>query len=173
MNTEPPASGGAGPAFSITDQFDTQAMQALMRHPDVFWPAADALSPPPEQIDFTEHLAHPDTWTVAGMYQGHVVGFTKFVRRTSVLAEVHVGFLVGFRGKVAKALIESAIGAAFRYKGVLTLLAVVPSDNKAALFLARQLGFVERGRIPQAMVRDCKDSPLRDLVMLTLARPKE
>lgn len=155
--------------FIPTDRFDAEAMQAVMRHPDVFWPSADALSSPPEAIDFVAHLAHPDTWTVAGTYKGHIFGFVRFVRRTSVMAEIHVGFLPGFRGRIAKAVIEWAIGAAFRYKGLRVLLAIIPSDNRAALSLARHIGFKDEGRLRAAVVRK---NGLRDIVLLTFSKPE-
>lgn len=152
--------------FAATDRFNAEAMQVVMRHPDIFWASADALSPQPEEIDFVAHLTHPDTWTVAGTYKGNIFGFVRFVRRTTVCAEIHVGFLQGFRGKIAKVVIQYAIAAAFKYKGVRMLLAIVPSDNRAAIALARHIGFSEVGKIPQAIVRK---GGLRDLVLMTLS----
>src|SRR5205807_4499867 len=88
------------PMFDITDRFNVGDMQALMRHPSIYWSASDALSPKPEEMDFVAHLTHPDTWTVAGRYKGYLIGYVQFVKRTSVGAEIHTGFLPGFRGRV-------------------------------------------------------------------------
>lgn len=155
------------PVFSATDRFDPFVMQQLMRRPDIFWASADAMSPPPEEIDFVEHLAHPDTYTFAGTYKNTIIGFVRFVKRTTVLAEIHVGFLPGFRGQIAKAIIEYAIAAVFQFKGCRQLLAIIASDNRAAIQMARHIGFKPTARLRDAIVK--KDG-LRDLVLLTLTR---
>src|SRR5689334_9877062 len=90
----------SGPQITATDVFDPQAMQALRRRPDIYWPSADALSPPPDNVDFISHMLHPDVWTVAGTLGGHIFGFCEFNRRTSIGAEFHCGFHPQFRGVI-------------------------------------------------------------------------
>lgn len=158
--------------FAVTDRFDAEAMQAFMRRPDVYWSSGDALMPPPEAMNFVEHMAHPDVYTLAATHAGHVVGYVQFNRRTSIGAEIHVGFHPQYRGFVAKRVIEYAIGLVFRDKGLLKLWATVPSDNRAAVLGAKAIGFVVEGRIRNAIVRDVGGGgpPLADLIILGLSR---
>lgn len=161
------------PQFNVTDRFDPVAMQAFRRRPDIYWPGADALSPPPEALDFVTHMMHPDIWTVAGTLGGHIFGYVEFNRRTSIGAEVHAAFHPQFRGAIARAVFKSAIAEAFARKGLLKLWGPIPSDNRAALMGARLCGFREEGRITNAVVRDVKDGngpPLRDLVIMALSK---
>jgi len=164
----------SGEDFSVTDRYEMGAMAAMMRHPAVYWSATDALAPQPEEMDFESHLAHPDTWTVAATFRGVIIGYIQFIKRTSVMAEIHTGFLPQFRGLIAKNFIKHCIGLAFTQKGLTKLCAMIPSDNKPAIYLARNIGFKEEGRLTKAVVRRVKDGPpLRDLVLLCLSRVKE
>jgi RimJ/RimL family protein N-acetyltransferase len=157
--------------LAVTDQFDPGAMQVLRRRPDIYWQSTDALMPQPEQMDFIAHMLHPDVWTVAGTLDGGIFGFVEFNRRTSIGAEIHCGFHPQFRGRVARAVVQYAIAQAFETKGLLKLWAPIPSDNRAALFGARHLGFHEEGRLTRAIVRQVKDGPpLRDLVLMSLEK---
>lgn len=160
------------PQIVATDQFSPEAMQALRRRPDLYWAMSDALAPPPENVDFIEHMLHPDVWTVAGTLNGYVFGYVEFVRRTSIGAEIHVGFHPQFRGVIARAITQYAISRAFGEKGLVKLWAPIPSDNRAALFGARHLGFREEGRLTAAIVRNTDDGgpPLRDLVIMALSK---
>jgi RimJ/RimL family protein N-acetyltransferase len=162
----------AQPEFRVTDQFDPAAMQAFRRRPDIYWAGTDALSPPPESLDFITHMLHPDIWTVAGTLGGHIFGYVEFNRRTSVGAEVHASFHPQFRGAIARSVFKAAIREAFSRKGLLKLWGPIPSDNRAALMGARLCGFREEGRLIGAVVRDCKDGgpPLRDLVIMALSK---
>lgn len=159
-------------AFGATDRFDLGAMQEFMRRPDVYWSAVDALAPPPEEHDFAGYLAHPDVWTVAGTFQGHIIGYVLFNKRTSIGAEIHVGFHPSCRGRIAKSVIEHAIGLAFMHKRLLKLWAIVPSDNRPAIWLARTIGFVPEGRLTNAVVRQVEGErgSLRDLIVLGLSK---
>lgn len=159
------------PQIKISEQFDPVAMQAFRRRPDVYWPAADALSPPPEAMDFVGHMLHPDVWTVAGVLEGHIFGYCEINRRTSIGAEFHVGFHPQFRGVIARAVCRYAIHRAFFTKGLVKLWSPIPSDNRAALYGARHLGFREEGRLTNAIVRNVESGPpLRDLVLMSLSK---
>lgn len=168
MSSQP----SAQPQFAVTDRFDPEVMQAFMRRPDVYWSAADALMPPPEAMDFVGHMAHPDVYTLAATHGGHVVGYVQFNKRTSIGAEIHVGFHPQYRGIVAKRVVEYAIGLVFRDKGLLKLWAIVASDNRAAVLGAKAIGFTPEGRLRNAIVRDVAAGgpPLADLIILGLSR---
>ncbi len=162
---------GVAPAIQVVDQFDPLAMQAFRRRPDVYWGAADALSPPPEAMDFVGHMLHPDVWTVAGTLDGLIFGYCEFNRRTSVGAEFHVGFHPQFRGAVALAVCRFAISRAFNEKGLVKLWSPIASDNRGAILGARRLGFREEGRLTAAIVRQVEHGPpLRDLVIMALSK---
>lgn len=164
---------GTQPQIRVVEAFDPQAMQAFRRRADVYWEANDALAPPPENVDIISHMLHPDVWTVAGVLAGHIFGYVEFIRRTSVGAELHVGFHPQFRGVIARAVVRLAIHRAFAEKGLVKLWAPIASDNKAALFGARHLGFREEGRLTRAIVRKVNDrGELRDLVLMGLSRER-
>lgn len=159
------------PQIQVAEQFDPLAMQAFRRRPDVYWSSTDALSPPPEALDFVGHMLHPDVWTIAGMLDGHIFGYVEFNRRTSIGAEIHVGFHPQFRGVIARAVTQFAIHKAFNEKMLVKIWAPIPSDNKAALYGARHLGFREEGRLVNAIVRNVEHGPpLRDLVIMALSK---
>lgn len=163
-----------GLGFGATDNFNHEAMQDFMRMPDIYWSATDALAPQPEAVDFATHLVHQDTWTLAITYSSqYIVGYVQFIKRTSVGAEIHVGFHPNFRGKVAKAAIQYAIGLAFGVKHLVKLWATIPSDNRPAIALARAIGFQPEGRLRQSIMRGESKwgkAGLKDLVLLGLSR---
>lgn len=157
--------------FEATDRFQPEAMQQFMRRPDIYWSGTDALAPPPESVDFVAHMLHPDTWITAALFNGHIIGYVQFLRRTSICAEIHVGFHPQCRGKVARGFVQDAIFKAFKTKGLLKLLAVIPSDNRPAILGARHIGFVQEGRLTRAIVRQNDGgTPLRDLIILGLSK---
>lgn len=162
------------PQIAVTDRFDPEAMQAFRRRSDLFWEGADALSPPPESLDFIAHMLHPDVWTVAGVISGHIFGFVEFNKRTSIGAEIHVGFHPQFRGRIAKAVGLYAINLAFTQRGLLKVWAPIPSDHKAALMAARLMGFKQEGRLTRAIVRrsvaSVDTAPIADLVLMALSK---
>lgn len=153
--------------FSATDQFDPQQMQSFMRRPDIYWPAMDAMAPPPETMDFIGHLMSPYTWTVAAMWSGEIIGYVQFVTRTSVGAELSVAFHPQARGRVAKAFTEYAVGRAFSERGLLKLWAIIPSDNRRAIMAAHIMHFHLEGRLTKGMMRE---GGLRDLLIFSLER---
>jgi RimJ/RimL family protein N-acetyltransferase len=159
--------------FAATDNFNREAMQDFMRIPEIYWSAADALSPQPEQMDFLQHMAHPDTWTVAIHYGEHIIGYVQFIRRTSIGAEIHTGFHPNFRGRVAKSAVQYAIGIAFGQKHLVKLWAIIPSDNRPAILGAKAVGFSIEGRLRQAIMRGESrwgKAGVKDLVLLGLTR---
>lgn len=163
----------AEPRFDVTDRFEPLAMQAFMRRPDIYWPATDALAPPPEAMDFVGHMAHNDTYTMGCTFNGHIVGYVQFVRRTAIGSEIHCGFHPQFRGKIAKHFVQHCIAYVFKNKGLLKLWAPIPSDNKAALMMARMVGARQEGRLTRAIVRSSENHdgpPLCDLVIMALSK---
>lgn len=153
--------------FSATDQFDPQAMQAFMRQPEIYWATSDRMAPPPEVMDFIGHLMSPYTWTVAAKWEQTIIGYVQFVQRTSVLAELHVAFHPQARGLVARTFTGYAIARAFTERGLLKLLAVIPSDNRRAVMAAHLMHFRLEGTLTCAIVRE---SGLRDLLLFTLEK---
>lgn len=154
--------------IAATDVFDPHAMQDFMRRPDIYWSASDALSPQPEAMDFVSHMLHPDIWTIAATINGLIFGYVQFNKRTSIGAEIHTGFHPQFRGKIAKVVIEHSIQRAFKEKGLVKLWAIIPSDNRAAIWGARSMDFLFEGRLRNAIVRATGTDggpPLRDLVI--------
>jgi RimJ/RimL family protein N-acetyltransferase len=153
--------------FSATDQFDPYAMQEFMRRPEIYWAVSDTMSPPPEAMDFIGHLTSPYVWTVAALWQQDIIGYVLFETRTTVSAVLHVAFLEGARGQVARAFTQHAIGRAFTERGLLKLWAFVPTDNRRALMGARHLGFHEEGRLTKSIMRN---DGLRDLIVMGLEK---
>lgn len=161
--------------LTITDRFDPNAMQAFMRRPDMYWPSTDALAPPPEAMDFIAHLLHSDTYTLACCVEDHLAGYVKFVKRTSISAEIHLAFLPQLGGRVKKAFGQAAIAKAFGDLGLVNLWACIPSDLRGLIWVAKQVGFEEIGRFPKGIVRQLQPGgadPRRDLVLLNLSRSK-
>lgn len=162
--------------FDVTEQFDPRAMQEFMRRPDIYWSASDALAPPPEAMDFVAQMLHPDVWTIAATANGLICGYVLFNKRTSIGAEIHTGFHPQFRGKFAKTVIEWAIQRAFKEKGLVKVWAIIPSDNQAAVWGCRSMGFVFEGRLRNAIVRRPETDggpPLRDLLLFGREREKQ
>lgn len=160
--------------FYPTDRFDLGAMQEFMRRPDIYLPAADAISPPSEIVDFITYLSHPNTYTIAAMCQGQIVGHVHFIQRTSIGGEIHTGFRPEVRGKIAKTFIEYSIQTAFHTKGFLKLWALIPSDNRPAIRLAGLLGFQREGRLTRAISRvesKWEAAGLKDILILGLNKP--
>lgn len=139
--------------FHATETFDVTAMAAFMRQPEIYWAVSDAAAAPPELLDIESHLAHTHTWTLACCLHDTIIGSISLILRTSICAEIVVGFHPNFRGRVALNFIRYAIGRAFTDKGLLKLYATVPSDNRRALRMAGILGFQREGRLTKAIVR--------------------
>lgn len=154
--------------LAVTDRFDPYVMQAFMRQPDIYWAGADALAPQPEQRDFVSYLQHSDVWTLGAFHAGFVFGFVTFNQRTSVGAEIHVGFHPQYRGYIAGKVVQFALDQAFNQKGLLKVWAPIPADNRAAIMGARRLGFHVEGRLTNAIVRH--NVLLTDLVILSTER---
>lgn len=153
--------------FSATDSFDPYEMQAFMKRPEIYWATSDSMAPPPEAMDFIGHLRSTYTWTIAAQWDGTIIGYVQFVQRTSVLAELHVAFHPQARGRVARTFTEHAIGRAFTERGLLKLLAIVPSDNRRAVMAAHIMHFRLEGRVSRAIMRE---GGLRDLLLFGLEK---
>lgn len=156
--------------FAATDRFAVDEMAAFMRRPEIYWSASDCLAPPPEAIQFEEHLVSPHVWTVAATFHGAIIGYIQFIQKTTIGAEIHTGFHPKTRGKIAKTMIEYAIAMAFRDRGLTKIWGIIPSDNKPALMMAAAIGFRREGRIANAIVRkhDGEGPPLSDLIFVGL-----
>jgi RimJ/RimL family protein N-acetyltransferase len=162
-----------GAAFTVTERFDLGAMQDFMRQPAIYWAGADALAPQPEAVQFAEHMLDPSIWTLAATHGPYIVGYVQFNIRTSIGAELHVGFHPQYRGYLAKKVVQYALHLAFTSRGFLKVWAPIPSDNRAALMGARLLGFQCEGRIRNAIVRQNEAGvgpPLADLVIMSIAK---
>lgn len=155
--------------FWPADQFPVDQMVAFMRRPDVYWPLNDGLSPPPEVVQFEEHLLNPKVLTIGCMYGQTVVGFVQFQARTSVGAEMTAGFHPQARGKIAKTFCQYAIQRMWT-GSFLSIWALVPSDNQGARVGCRSLGFEEEGRLRQAIAR-LEPPSIRDIIIYGLHRP--
>ena len=142
-----------------------------MRHPDIYWPTRDAIAPQPENVHFI--FDDPEVWTVAALWDGHIIGYVQFIRKTSIGAEVHTAFMPEFRGKPAKAIGQFAIAKAFTEKALLKLWAPIPSDNRPAMMAARLMGFRVEGRLTRAIIRgDSRwgKAGIYDMVLFSLNR---
>ena len=159
--------------FAVTDRFDAESMAAFMRQPALYWPTQDALAPPPEEVDFVGRMHTPSVWTYAATLRGQIIGYVQFAARTSVMSEITVGFHPQCRGRIAKVIVQHAIGLAFRDLGVLKIIACIATDNRAARYGVARLGFCEEARLHNAITRPITErnqSPLRDIVIYSLAR---
>ena len=153
--------------FSATDQFDPMEMSLFMRRPDIYWPTSYSMAPPPEAMDFVEHMLKPFTWTVAAMWAGEIIGYVQLLQRTSIMAEVTVSFHPQARGRIARTFFEYTMGRAFTERGLLKLTASIPSDNRRAIIAAYVMHFKLEGRLTGAIVRDCG---ICDLLLFGLNR---
>jgi len=153
--------------FYPSELFNVEVMARFMRAPDIYHAASDALAPPPENMNFESFLLQPHIFTVAAMYDNNICGYVYVMQRTSIGGELHCGFHTAARGKIAKTFIEYAIHRAYEL-GFLKLWAMIPTDNRPAILLAKALNFTPEGRITKAMMR--KDG-VRDVLILSLDRP--
>lgn len=161
------------PTFNVTDRFDPHAMQEFMRQPAIYWPGTDAMAPDPGSIDFVGYMCQSHIWTLAATHGPYIVGYVYFDVRTSIGAELHVGFHPQYRGTLAREVVRFALAKAFAEKGLLKVWAPIPSDNKPALYGARHLGFRCEGRLRNAIVRTGLTGdgpPLADLVLMSISK---
>jgi RimJ/RimL family protein N-acetyltransferase len=147
---------------------EVHALEAFMKVPEIYWAQNDALSPPPEAVNFIGHLTHPDVATFMATYGTNIIGYVQFVRRSSIAAEMHVAFRKEFRGTVARAMVQYALASVFK-RGLLKVWGLVPSDNRAAAMAARLIGMHVEGRLKDATVRE---DGLRDIVIFSISRDK-
>lgn len=159
----------AGRGFWPSETFDLPAMCAFMRRPDLYASTYDSMAPAPEQLDLEGHLLKAEVWTLAAMWQSHIVGYVQFNRRTSVAAEVTTGFHPQVPGVAKKAFGAYALAKGWRELGLLTVWALIPSDHRKARLAARVYGFEVEGRLRQAIVHD---GAVRDVLVYALHRPE-
>lgn len=166
--------------FEASIRFDVDEMANFMRTPEIYWPASDALAPQPIDVDFPAHMLSPHVWTMACKYGRHIIGYVQLIQKTAIGGEIHAGFHPSFRGKIAKSFIQHALGIAFREKGFLKIWTMIASDNRAAIYMVRNIGFQHEGRLTNAIVRRTNTDdglprdhgpPLRDLVVLAISKP--
>jgi RimJ/RimL family protein N-acetyltransferase len=155
--------------FEMSQRWQLDEVARFMAIPDLYWASNDRLAPQPEQMDFRQHLMHPDVGTYVARYQGTMIGYTQFIRKTSIGAEMHVAFLQPFRGRVAREMVRYAMANTFKEYGLLKLWSPISSDNKPALFAARHIGMREEGRLTQAIVRE---GGIRDLIVYAITKEK-
>jgi RimJ/RimL family protein N-acetyltransferase len=165
--------------FHPSEQFDIPKMAAFMRQPEIYGALTDALAPDPERVQFETYMLEPTTWTVACMWEEHIIGYVQLISRTSVAVELISGFHAQARGIIAKRFVEYVIQKAFKERGVLVVWAMIPSDNLPARHGIVACGFHQAARLHRAMIRIPKTyrgvtkSPgLYDLIVYALYRDK-
>lgn len=149
------------------DRFPLGDIASFMRHPEIYGAGGDDLTPPAQNVDFEGFITQHNVLTYILPYDRFPVGFVQFVLRNSIMAEMHVGFLPLFRGRVARKAITEALRRVFAEKGVLKVMAQLPSDARAALRLAAVVGFEREGRLRRAILRN---GNLIDLIILGVSR---
>lgn len=166
-------------SFHPSESFDIKQMGAFMRRPDIYGALTDALAPPAEAVQFEDYMVQPTTWTVACMWEEHIVGYVQLVTRTSVAAEAIAGFYPATRGLVAKRFIEYVIKRAWTERGLLVIWVMIPSDNLPARRMVSEVGFSQEARLRKAMTRVpvayrgvAKPPGLYDLVVYSLYKPQ-
>lgn len=154
--------------YAVSERYDMEAMCQFMARPEIYWATHDRLFPQPEQVNFKQELCHPQTATFAGLYEGQIIGYVQFNRRTSIGVEMHVAFREGFRGRVAKNMTLYAMSL-MRFRGILKFWAGIPSDNRLALLAARHIGMTQEGTLTKAIVTD---GGLRDLLIFGITKER-
>lgn len=135
------------------EAFDVGQMGAFMRRPDIYGPLVDALAPPAEQLEFESYMMEPTTWTMAAMFGPYIIGFVQIVTRTSVMGEMIAGFDPRCRGLVAKRFTEYALEVAIHQRGLLVVIALIPSDNRPARQMVSALGMKPESRLRRCITR--------------------
>ena len=153
--------------FQITERWDVEAMCGFLAQPELYWQINDHLSPQPEALNWREYVSRQDVATYAATWEGNIVGYVQFLKRTSVGAEMTVAFREGFRGRIAKTLTLAAMANAFEKKMLLKLWATVPTDNRLALRAAVHIGMRKEGQLTKSIVRA---DGVRDLVLFGITR---
>jgi len=161
--------------FYPAESFDVEQMAAFMRDPYVYGGINDAMAPAPETVLIEDWLrTEQKLMTVAAMFKGHIVGYTQLYRRTSVAAELTVGFNRYVPAVVVKAFTLYTFQAGWK-SGLVTIWAVIASDNRPARQAAYNCGFRQEARLSKAIVRpESKWGPagVRDLIIYSVHRPE-
>lgn len=153
--------------IEVTEMLPPPLVAQFLREPDIFYASGDDMMPPPEEVPFEARMMHPHIATYSVLVDDELVGFVQYERKTFLLCEIHCGFLRGFRGKFAIAVIRRTMASMFLEKGMTSIVAMVPSDNVPAIRLARVIGFAHWGRLRNAVLRG---GQLRDYIVLGVTR---
>ncbi len=149
--------------IEVHTEFDVPYVAEFLRRPDIYSAMADDLVPTAENIDFEAFLKRGSVFTYPVTYQGHMIGYVQFEQRTMIAAELHVGFMKGYRGYIAKMAIKYAMGKLFKDHGLIKVWASIHSDNTPAVRMAASLGFRHEGRLRDVIV---KGGQLRDFILM-------
>lgn len=158
-------------SFVMTDRWkperDLSSLCHFMRQPEIYWSIQDRLAPQPEQMDLEGWLLHQDCKTYVAQYDGLVIGYCQFVRRTSITVEMQVAYAKQFRGVPAKRLTMFAMADMFSAKGILKIISPIASDNRPSIFAARHIGMRKEGELTNAIVRE---GGVRNLLLFGITR---
>ena len=112
--------------FGLSERWDMDALCAFLAQPELYWEINDHLSAQPEQLNWPNYVSRHDVATWAATWDGNIIGYVQFLKRTSIGAEMTLAFRENFRGRIAKTLTLAAMAQAFEKKGLLKIWATVP-----------------------------------------------
>lgn len=156
--------------LAITDRWTAGSVNRIcefMRIPELYWSVNDRLYPQPDERDLESWIRQPDVSTFVASWDHTIIGYVQFVRRSSVCAEMTVAYAPQWRGNCARTLTLYAMAELFKSRGILKIIAGVPTDNRAALVAARIIGMRKEGQLTKAIVRE---DGLRDLVVFGITK---
>jgi hypothetical protein len=150
-------------------------MAALMRDPYIYQGINDAMAPAPESLQFEDWLMGEQKLSVvAAMYKDHIVGFVYLYRRTSVAAELTAGFHRQVPVIVKKSFVLYTIQQGWK-TGLVTIWAIIASDNRPARQGAYSCGFRQEARLTKAITRSESrwgTAGLKDMIIYSIHRPE-
>lgn len=150
----------------VRSDISPEEMDAFLKIPEIYFVSADDLIPSPEQVDFRPALCNDNRLTFGVTIEDiGLVGYIQYVRRNSIMCEVHAGFLKGYAGKIVKQAGIATLDLVFSHKGMRKVIAVIPADNKAARYSIRQFGFKREGCLTESILRG---GQMRDLILYGL-----
>lgn len=145
--------GAGGLPFVLTNLGSAEEALPVWRDPDVYGWLADDTSPPIEEFRIKTKI--PDAVFLYGVFvhPDEPSGVLCFVPWTGTLLEVHVAAVPAIRGGVMLAACLQAIERLRKETPFEHLVTLVPTDNGPAFKLARAVGMVVEGRIPNSFSR--------------------
>jgi ribosomal protein S18 acetylase RimI-like enzyme len=154
--------------------YRTIRLQSLLEEPIAFGSSHEQESAQPLQY-FADHLAPDSDRILLGAFQADsLIGIVGLSRETSI-KEQHRAFLramfvsADHRGKgIGQLLMTEAIAIANAMTGLRQITLSVTASNVAALSLYRRNGFLEYGRLPEAL---CVQGRYYDEILMIKARP--